>query len=110
MTDGENTLSPGTWQAPDNEFAPSSAFHYDPDNGFDSVAAKNNTLDACTEAKSKHLEVYTISFGTLPDSVKTILETCASSPSNYFHAATGTALNEAFKDIGDELLSLHLSQ
>ncbi len=110
MTDGENTLSPGTWQAPYNEFSPSSAFHYDPNNGADTVAADSNTLKACTEAKSKDLEVYTISFGTVPNAVKTMLASCASSPNNYFHASTGTALNEAFKDIGDELLSIHLSQ
>ncbi len=53
--------------------------------------------------------MYTITFGTLSSSGKDLIENCASSPEQYFHAATGAQLQDVFKKIQEHMTSLHLS-
>jgi predicted Fe-Mo cluster-binding NifX family protein len=108
MTDGDNTLSPNAAnKAGKNNMSPNSAWH----EGSDVVLANQYTIAACNEAKAKGLEVYTIAFGTSvsPD-VKNLLDQCASKAEYSFEASNATALNTAFKDIADQLLSVRLSQ
>ncbi|MGL4406672.1 MAG: hypothetical protein ACRCT6_12985, partial [Notoacmeibacter sp.] len=108
MTDGANTLSPNlSTQSGKNNMSPNSAWH----NGNDVTLANQYTLAACNEAKSKGMEVYTITFGDqVPMNIRELLEQCASKKDFSFHASNGTSLNEAFKDIADQLLSVRLSQ
>ena len=96
MTDGSNTVSP-------DPLNPASHL------GTDVALANTLTLESCGEIKSEDISIFTISFGTLADETKTMLETCASSAANYYHAADGTVLKKAFDDIKDKLSALHLS-
>ena len=95
MTDGDNTLSPD------------GAFHTNKDEAL----ADTYTAEACDEAKAQKLEVFTISFGTsIPNSMKDLLEACATLPTQYFHAANAAQLKLAFENIANEMLSVRLSQ
>ena len=95
MTDGMNTLSPD------------GIYH----TNADTALADKYTSEACDEAKAQKLEVFTISFGTaIPNSVKDLLEACASVPTQYFHASNAAQLKLAFEDIANEMLSVRLSQ
>ena len=94
MTDGMNTLSPV------------GELH----TGTNQSQADSYTAQACTEAKDQGLEVYTISFGNqVPTRIRNLLKQCASEQDQYFHAANSAALNRAFKDIADNLLSVRLT-
>ncbi|MGL4405439.1 MAG: VWA domain-containing protein, partial [Notoacmeibacter sp.] len=104
MTDGKNTLSPKT---ENGSLSANNIVH----TGKDETLANNYTAEACNQAKSADIEVYTISFGNqVPNSIRNLLETCATKPQLYFHASNSAALNEAFKKIADELLSIRLTQ
>lgn len=71
----------------------------------------NRLLDVCTGMKNEGIIVYTIAFGTsIATSTATLLEDCASSPDNYYESPDATTLSLAFRAIGAELKSLHLSQ
>ena len=94
MTDGMNTLSPdGQWHI-----------------GTDSTLSNQYTLAACDEAKSKDVEVYTITFGTsVPNQARVMMKKCASNNNQYYNAASSADLNRAFQDIADNLLMVRLS-
>jgi Flp pilus assembly protein TadG len=108
MTDGDNTLSPSTTNnGVKYKMSPKSAWH----EKSDVTQANLYTLAACTEAKSAGLEVYTIAFGTsVSADVIQLLKDCASNSDFSFQASNAAALNTAFKDIADQLLSVRLSQ
>jgi Flp pilus assembly protein TadG len=95
MTDGANTLSTqGAWHT-----------------GGDVALSDKYMLEACEEAKSQNLEVYTIAFGSsMTASIKALLDVCATDPEMSFVATDATALNEAFKDIADQLLAIRLTE
>jgi Flp pilus assembly protein TadG len=95
MTDGVNTLSP------------SFPLH----DQSDSAQADAYTREACDEAKAKQMDVFTISFGNgVTNPVRNLLQSCASHPTQYFHAANAAALTKAFSDIADALLNVRLTQ
>jgi Flp pilus assembly protein TadG len=95
MTDGENTLSPN------------GIYH----TNTDTAQADVYTAEACDEAKAKDLEVFTISFGTaVPASARDLLEACASSPDQFFHAKSSSDLKQAFDSIAAQMLNVRLSQ
>ena len=72
------------------------------------------TMEACTNAKSKGIIVYSIGFSVpsdeIDDSGKTLLTKCASSSSKYFLASDAASLNSAFQAIASSILSLRLTQ
>ncbi len=104
MTDGKNTLSPIFNK---NAMSANKVVH----NGNDEALANRYTAEACTQAKAEGLEVYTISFGNqVPNTIRDLLEACASKSQLYFHASNSAALNDAFNKIADELLSIRLTQ
>ncbi len=95
MTDGMNTLSPD------------GSYH----TNSDTDQANAYTLEACQEAKDQNLEIFTITFGnSVPNSVKDMLETCATTPGQSFNAKNVTELTNAFQGIANELLSVRLTQ
>ena len=97
MTDGDNTKSAQL---------PGSPAHW----GSDVDEANAWTSEACQNIKDEGITVFTITFGTLLAATKTLIEECASSSSNYFHAATGDELNAAFEGIRGQIAALHLSR
>lgn len=108
MTDGANTLSPNPpTKSGKNNMSPNSSWH---DDGVVSLADQY-TVAACNEAKELGMEVYTITFGDqVPVNIRQLLENCASKRDFSFHASNSNALDKAFKDIADQLLSVRLSQ
>jgi hypothetical protein len=62
---------------------------------------------ACTEAKARNIEIYTI---LVMAGNSTVLQNCASSPSKYFALTTAGAIITTFNQIGQQLANLHLSR
>lgn len=96
MTDGDNTASAQLPGAPT---------HW----GSDVDEANTWTTTVCNNIKAEEITVFTITFGTLLPATKTLIEECASSSAQYFHAATGNELDAAFESIREQISALHLS-
>jgi hypothetical protein len=68
-------------------------------------------LEMCETMKAQGIIIYTMTFGGSPStSTKTMYETCATEPDMYFHAPTGTALQQAFVEIADQLTALRIAE
>ena len=66
----------------------------------------------CTTIKQNGIIIYTILFNNSNSTTATLFQNCASPgpPTHYFNSPTGTDLQNAFTQIGQELSSLRLSQ
>ena len=74
-----------------------------------SSSTKNARLDSiCTAAKNQGILIFTIGF-EVTDSSAVIMESCASSASNFFRVA-GTEIDDAFASIATKVQSLRLIQ
>ncbi len=96
MTDGDNTKSAQLPGAPS---------HW----GSDVTQANSWTAKACNNIKSEDISVFTVTFGTLTNETKDLIQNCASNSSQYYHATTGNDLKAAFNDIQAQISALHLS-
>lgn len=68
------------------------------------------TLDACTNAKSDSVEIFTVAFRLENDETTTsLLASCASSADHVFKASGGDSLVQAFRDIGKKIQQLHVA-
>lgn len=94
MTDGFNTLSP----------------LYPNHNGGDTALANNLTAELCVNIKSKEIELYTVAFEVNDNSIKDILETCASSSSKFFDARDSSELVAVFRNIAKDFTPLRLAR
>ena len=94
LTDGYNTKS----QSVDN-------MH----NGDDRAAADALTATACTKIKEAEIEVFTITFEVIDNDARTLVRNCASDPTMYFDAASGSELTAAFGTIGRTILNPRLT-
>lgn len=80
----------------------------------------NKTLAICTAMKQQGILIYTITFGlgnsTDDNNARALFRSCASQPSYYFDARSGTGsgpqvdLTTAFQQIGDALANLRISR
>jgi hypothetical protein len=59
--------------------------------------------------KDLEINVYTVGFDLSDSRAQSELETCASAPSNFYAAATGNQLREAFRAIAEKLNSLRIA-
>lgn len=133
MTDGENTIYPGSNM---NDDAYNSAYGFPLNiNGttqigrllpasagasqLKSASAQKAVMDSrlstvCTNAKNNGITVYTIAVDvagtTDPTGNATLLTNCASSPADYFQADNSTALQNAFTTIANQLAALRLAK
>ncbi len=65
----------------------------------------------CTAMKNQGVIVYTVGFGiTAGGAAATMLETCATTRSNFFLPASGGDLSEAFAAIGRDITQLRISR
>ena len=86
----------------------------DPDDGNDALNSRNSEI--CTNVKnatgdpSTAITVYTITFGSLSNATKDLMEACATDEDKYHHASTNAALKAVFEQIADEIGSIRLSQ
>jgi Flp pilus assembly protein TadG len=86
-------------------------------NGRHDVNAASNptepnkyTTELCTNIKAKNIDVYTVAFEVTDNTIKKILEDCASSPSHYFDATNSAQLTKAFAEISFALRSLYIAR
>ncbi|MDE2364303.1 MAG: hypothetical protein KGM42_16630, partial [Hyphomicrobiales bacterium] len=103
MTDGFNTHSPNY---PDHEGADAGTV------GWTTDTANANYLTAatCDAMKSTGIKVFTIAFQVSDPTIKGILQTCASSPSNYYDSGSIAALQSAFAAIGSTITAVRLAR
>jgi hypothetical protein len=79
--------------------------------GVANAVLDTRMLDMCQAMKAQGIIIYTMTFGGSPDAgTKTMFENCATDPDKYFHAPTGSDLNQAFDTIADELASLRIAE
>ena len=64
----------------------------------------------CTTIKGNGIIIYTILFNNTDPATQTLFRNCASTTTDYFYSPTTANLQSAFKQIGQELANLRLSQ
>ncbi|MCR9256126.1 MAG: pilus assembly protein [Alphaproteobacteria bacterium] len=63
----------------------------------------------CSAMKAEGIELFTITFGSSPNSeTQALYKGCASSPKHYFHSPSNAELAGAFRSIGQQLSSLRI--
>lgn len=65
-------------------------------------------LTACNNAKAAGIKIYTITYGSSPN--KTLIRSCATTASMYFHAALPSDLKTAFTKVGTDLTEVRLTR
>lgn len=116
MTDGDNTISVG----PDNLrlhgrtiLSGQSDEIIQQNLDFRSEAKERAdviTENICDNMKQEGIQIYTIGFGNgISDSTLRLLTECSSESDNYFVAADGEQLNQAFVTIGQQISGIILS-
>ncbi len=98
MTDGDNTLSPGT--------GADYKYHW----GTDVAQANTITAALCDNIKQDGINLYTVAFKVTNPTSKSLLESCASNSTQAFDAANDADLQAAFQTIADNLAALRLSK
>ena len=94
MTDGDNTIVP-----------------LYPYHGSGSTSISDGlTAELCLNAKAAGITIYTVAFQVTKTSTKDMLETCATSPEDYFDASNAALLTASFQAIGKSLTQLYLSK
>lgn len=81
----------------------------------DTATAAAAELDArlttvCNRMKTAGVKVYAIAFNNPPDTIKTLMQNCATQTDFYFPAGDETQLRTAFRVIGDSLSNLRVSR
>ena len=96
MTDGANTLS-------------KTAVNDDRHTGTDVIEANNLTEKLCDNIKNDNITIYSIAYDITDVTTKNLIRNCATNPSMYYDARDNAALEQAFSDIGSELIKLRLT-
>lgn len=94
MSDGANTKSPK-----------SNGLH----SGNSQTEADQITRKVCNEIKSNGIELYTIAFEISDAKTKSLLRSCATSPTNYYDAKSASDLKAAFEKIGTQFRDIALA-
>lgn len=114
MTDGENTYS--TYDNQNKSMY--GAFGYAVKNRLGTThtqsaiktAMNNKLLAACAAAKARNILVYTVAFRLETDPTTTsLLSTCATTTDRAYKASNGSALVDAFEQIGREISTLRVA-
>lgn len=77
------------------------------ESGLGDAAAQAVSL--CDAMKADGIQIYSVAFNA-PASSKTTLETCASTPANYYEATTGSELLEVYDEIAANLDQVRLTK
>jgi len=68
-------------------------------------------LEMCETMKAQGIIIYTLTFGGSPNAAtQALYSSCATEPDMYFHAPTGSTLQQAFVTIADELSNLRIAE
>ncbi len=107
MTDGEFNAPYCQGVTARGYNAPNSASNNcDPDNG--EPYAQSRAL--CDAMKAQGIVVYTVGFQIAAGGATDLLAYCASTPSGFYNAGSGTELSEAFNAIGRDITKLRISR
>lgn len=115
MTDGQNQLYDWPNHDGNNGIGPYgsdySAYSRLKIFGYNTLDEGRREVDArfarsCQSMKANGITLYTMTFGSQPDGdTQNLYRTCASNPDNYFHAPSNEELIEAFRTIGNKLIT-----
>ncbi|MEM8771093.1 MAG: pilus assembly protein [Pseudomonadota bacterium] len=121
MTDGKNSLkfnggTPDThWGSIENSYGYASEERLG--EGIDTATKmeaelNNKMLRICQRMKNEDYVVYTVMFGLNDSTTRNVFKACATSSSHpHFHdVGNGADLDDAFNDIADDLVKLHVSK
>jgi Flp pilus assembly protein TadG len=75
-------------------------------------ALDTKTASLCTNVKNAKIRLYTITFGNLDTTTRTLMQNCATVDEGeelYYHAPTSADLDDIFERIGKDLSRVHLS-
>jgi Flp pilus assembly protein TadG len=88
--------------------------------GMSSISDHDGVLDArtiaaCNEVKAagqsdNRITVYTITFGSIDNESREMMEDCASDSEKYFHAPDNATLQDVFEDIASSIKTIYLSK
>jgi len=82
----------------------------DPDAVIDArTIAACNAVKAAGESDNP-ITVYTITFGSIDDDSREMMEECATDSEKYFHAPDNATLQAAFEDIASSIKTIYLSK
>jgi Flp pilus assembly protein TadG len=109
MTDGENTMTSGTYTAyswiEDGHLGTTSS------STTARTTLNTKTTAVCNAMKAEGILIYTIVFGNgSSTSAKNLMKACASEEDFYFFSPSQDALKGAFRAIGDSLSKLRVSK
>ncbi len=94
MTDGANTIS-------------KTGLTHEGNN----VADANNVTEVlCDKISAAEIDVYTIAYDITDTTTINLIKNCASAPAMFYDASNSAALQQAFHDIGQNLLKLRLTR
>ncbi|HEX5079217.1 MAG TPA: pilus assembly protein TadG-related protein [Geminicoccaceae bacterium] len=80
-------------------------------NGVAKSIIDDRMLDMCQTMKAQGIIIYTMTFGGSPSSsTQQMYRDCATKPDMYYHAPSGSALQQAFVTIADELSRLRIAE
>lgn len=129
LTDGENDVAPGGTKVnyytvnQNNNGSRYSAYSYlntivggqrrlASTNAAAETALNTKMTTLCTNVKNGSIRLYTITFGTISQETKNLLQSCATLDDGqrlYYHAPSNDDLQDIFDEIGEDLAKLHLS-
>ena len=92
MTDGFNTHLPNY---PDHE-------------GTNTTDANNLTAQTCSAIKAKGITIFSVAFQVSDLTIKSVLQSCASSSTGYFDSTSTTDLVTAFQAIGNAITQVRI--
>jgi Flp pilus assembly protein TadG len=80
-----------------------------------SQAAAETELDrrtdvVCTAVKTAGIKLYTITFGSVTKRGRDLMQSCATSPADYFHSPNNATLRTVFKTIASQLTNVRIVQ
>jgi hypothetical protein len=79
--------------------------------GTATTTINNRMSGLCAAMKQQGIIIYTLTFGPSPSTAtKNLYTNCATKPDMYFHAPTGSTLQQAFVQIADELSALRIAE
>lgn len=108
MSDGDNVISNSTrgayWYLSNGKLGTTNQSTAE-------TRLNTRTDDVCDRMKANNVIIYTIALGTnLSTTSRNLLRDCATSPDYYFLSPTTNDLQNIFRQIGDSLASLRVSQ
>jgi Flp pilus assembly protein TadG len=116
VTDGQNTYGTGSNSA-DNSYYTALGYIWQnriSTNGGDfsnPASALNDRLaQLCTNMKAQNIVIYTVPVEVTDPTIQSLLQNCASSPSNYINVTSSSQLQAAFANIAGSIGHLRLSQ